>query len=299
MPFPDLYLIHQKLKYKKNPKKIKETKVRKEKDLHMTLPPDKLYRTTFRERASAFTSGSITIEASFALPLFFLAAVCVVYLLEIMAIQTAVRSGLHYAGKNTAQNMYSAVSLRPAEVETDMVAAIGADRLNRSIITGGSGGLHLEESYASAAGGIAVLTVSYEVSLPIPLFITGGITYRDEIRIKGWTGYARTGFTNESEETVYVTETGLVYHRDYHCTHLDLSIRMVTTQEVSELRNQSGGKYHACERCGSSSGEGAVYITNTGTRYHSQVGCSGLKRSVYAIPISEAIGKGACSRCSQ
>ncbi|MSR92821.1 hypothetical protein FYJ34_00650 [Clostridiaceae bacterium 68-1-5] len=31
----------------------------------------------------------------------------------------------------------------------------------------------------------------------------------------------------DGEEVVYVTETGLVYHKDPNCTHLDLSIRQV------------------------------------------------------------------------
>ena len=104
------------------------------------------------------------------------------------------------------------------------------------------------------------------------------------------------GFGKEEDETVYVTETGLVYHKDYHCTYLDLSIRMVQGKEISGLRNESGGRYYACEHCGGKGG-GSAYITDYGDRYHSSLSCSSLKRTVYAVPLSEVIGKGACSKC--
>ena len=102
----------------------------------------------------------------------------------------------------------------------------------------------------------------------------------------------------EDDETVYVTETGLVYHRDYHCSYLDLSIHLVSMQEISSLRNKSGGKYYPCEHCAEQS-VGMVYITENGDRYHNSLSCSGLKRTIYAVPLSEVAGKGACSRCSK
>ena len=181
-------------------------------------------------------SASVTVEAAMAVPIFFLAVICLIYLLELMAIGTAVRSGLQYAGKRAAQDAATAPVLMPSRLEADVVESIGADRLARSIVEGGSSGIDCSR------------------------------------------------------------ETGLVYHKDYHCTHLDLSIRMASGEEVSSLRNESGGKYYACEHCGGGSG-GAVYITSYGDRYHSSLSCSGLKRTVYAVPLSEAVGKGACSKC--
>ena len=68
------------------------------------LPLRPIERTS-SERVSVFTSrkGSITVEAAIAVPIFFLAVVCLLYLMEMMAVQTAVRSGLQYAGKRAAQ----------------------------------------------------------------------------------------------------------------------------------------------------------------------------------------------------
>ena len=144
--------------------------------------------------------------------------------------------------------------------------------------------------------GIGQITASYQVRIPIPIFSLPLIEYEETMRIKGCTGYEKGGFGKEEDETVYVTETGLVYHKDYHCTYLDLSIRMVQGKEISGLRNESGGRYYACEHCGGKGG-GPAYITDYGDRYHSSLSCSGLKRTVYAVPLSEVIGKGACSKC--
>ncbi len=249
-----------------------------------------------RTSASACKKGSITVEAALSLPVFFLAVVSLMYLLELMAVRTSVRAGLQAAGKQAAQDTCAAAVLIPSQLEKDIVHAVGAERLERSIVVGGSAGIHCESSYMSPVTGIGRITAVYQVKLPVPMFGVPPISCTETMRIKAWTGYEKEGFGNSDDETVYITETGVVYHKDYQCTYLKLSIRAVQTSQVETLRNTSGGKYYPCEHC-SRGVSGAVYITDNGDRYHSSLSCSGLKRTVYAVPLSEAVGKGMCSRC--
>lgn len=251
-------------------------------------------------RASVLTSvkGSITVEAAMAIPLFLFAAVALLYLLEIMAIQTSIRAGMQYAGKIAAEEASCVTVLLPSEVEKNMISAIGAERLERSVVVGGSGGIACGKSRISPRTGIGAICVEYQIRIPIPFYQINKITKTDSIKIKAWTGYEKEGLSVADDTTVYITDTGMVYHKDYHCTYLDLSIRMVQKTKISELRNIDGGKYYACEYCTGTVGN-KVYITNSGNRYHSSLACSGLKRTIYAIPLSDALGKGACSRCGK
>lgn len=257
---------------------------------------DKKHISFGRASSSACRKGSITVEAALAVPIFFLAVVSLLYLLEIMAIQTSVRAGLQAAGHKAAQEAYPLGILFPEQLESDLIQAAGAERLERSVVVGGSSGIHCDGSYLSPVTGIGIIKACYEVKLPIPVFGVPPVRYEEAMRIKAWTGYEKSGLDNQNEEIVYISETGLVYHRDYHCTHLELSIRKVQESEAESLRNKDGGKYYPCEKCLHGVIHG-VYITDTGNRYHASLSCSGLKRTVYAVPLSEVAGKGACSRC--
>ena len=293
----DIYAIPYKTDENKNERRRIRTMNSK------TLPIQSIYfnlfkRTSVSASKKKDTNGSITIEAALAVPVFFLAVVSLLYLMEIMAIRTSVRCGLQYAGKNAAGEAYTVTAVMPSQLEKDVIHAIGADRLERSIILGGCNGIRCDESRVSLRTGIGKLTASYQIRLPVLLFKVPPIEYREEIRIKVWSGYEKEGFLTDDEETVYITETGLVYHRDYHCTHLELSIRMVSSAELESLRNNSGGRYYPCGQC-VRLGKNGVYITNTGDRYHRSLSCSGLKRTIYAVPVSEAVGRRACSRCGK
>lgn len=260
--------------------------------------PSSYINTAGKTSAFAPWKGSITVEAAMAVPIFFFAVICLIYLFEIMAVQTAVYSSLQYAGKIAIQESYPFSVIYPGTIEEDVVNAIGAKRLERSIVVGGCTGIDCSSSYMSPRTGIGKLVAEYKVAIPVPVFSVRGISQTGSVRIKAWTGYEKEVFGTGSEETVYITETGLVYHKDYHCTYLDLSIRMVSAGEIESLRNNGGGKYYACRLCHGGNG-GQVYVTSEGNKYHGSLGCSGLKRTVYAVPMSEVIGKGACIRCGR
>ena len=247
--------------------------------------------------STPFRAG-ITVEAALAVPFFFFAVISLIYLFEIMSVQTSVRSGLTYAGKSVMEESYPLAMIDPGDIEEYIVNVIGADRLERSIVIGGSTGIDCSASNMSVRTGIGMLTAEYKIRIPVPFFNIEGVERRDSLRVKAWTGYEKEFFGSTKEETVYVTETGVVYHKDYHCTYLELSIQMVAADQIDGLRNIDGGKYYACRICGSAK-NGKVYITDSGDKYHGSLSCSGLKRTVYAIPVSEAVGKGACIRCGR
>lgn len=251
-----------------------------------------------KERASLFTSfrGSIVVEASLVLPLFFFAVCCLCYLLEMMAIQVQVHAAAHSVGREVAQQMYAAPIVFPSKLEADIAEQIGVERMDQSAIKGGSRGLDCSGTSVLPGTGIIRMHIAYKVELPFVVFGRLSLSCEDEFCIKGWTGYVKEGFTVDREEMVYVTDTGLVYHRDPNCNYLDLSIQMVSKSNLGSLRNEDGKIYRPCRFCGRGAG-GKVYITRWGTRYHSSLACRGLKRSVYEVPVSEVQGKGACSKC--
>lgn len=278
-------------------KKEKMNNVRKEEDSTKTQTITS-YFPKHIERASLFTSfkGSITVETALILPLFFLAVCCLCYLLEVMSIQLTIRSALDEVGREAAVEAYGKPFVFAGELEEKVVNHIGRERLDKSAVSGGSRGLDLSKTSISGKSKIIKMCAEYRIKLSIYTFGKLALSCREELCLKGWTGYEKEFGFQDKEDIVYVTETGMVYHRNSQCTYLDLSIRMVGKKDIAKLRNEDGEKYKACEKCGRKAGIN-VYITGQGNRYHKSIGCSGLKRKVYAIPLSEALGKGECSRC--
>lgn len=252
-----------------------------------------------KERTSAFTSkGSLTLEAAIVVPIFFFAMLCLAYLLEMMAIQTTVRNALYNAGKEAAKQAYAGAILTSGELEQQIVENIGIDRLGRSVVFQGVNGIDCGKTKCNWSTGVMDLSARYQVEIPILMFRITPITCEETLRVKGWTGYVSSASGDTKEDMVYVTETGMVYHKDSKCTYLDMSIRSVQMDHIEELRNQSGGKYYACEFCGDDKTDSRTrYITDYGTRYHTSLECRKIHRNIYAISIDEAYGLGGCSKC--
>jgi hypothetical protein len=149
------------------------------------------------------------------------------------------------------------------------------------------------------------IVLVYKIKLPLLFIEVDDIQVVQRVRMHGWNGHKvppktqDIDETKENEKIVYITQTGTVYHLTKKCTHLALSIRMIDLSQIDNARNSSGGKYKQCNICnhGELSKISQVYITDTGDRYHISLDCSGLKRTILSVPLSEVSDRSLCSRC--
>lgn len=253
-----------------------------------------------RERASALGSkASVTVEAALIIPLFLFAVLSMVYLLEIQSIRTSIRIAVQSAAKTAAADAVTIPAVNVIKLKRDIVNNIGSDRIERSILAGGSTAICCTRSYMSMVSGEIQISVEYSVRLPFPRFTNLTAKFREDMKVKGWTGYTKRKGSEEGEEIVYITNTALVYHEDYQCTYLQLKIRFVPYADIESIRNEDGGKYKKCDKCVHGDTMAGVYITSSGGKYHNSLSCSGLKRTIRAVKKSEVGGRGGCSRCSK
>ena len=242
--------------------------------------------------------GSVTIEAAFGIPVFLFAALCLIWLIEIQSIKISIISAAQSAAKSAAEDTAVIPVLNTIKLKSDIVSLIGEERINRSIIRGGSSGISCWKSYVSPDTGEMNITVEYEIMIPLPVMGSPSAGLKESFVISSWYGRNNERMGEENGEIVYMAENGSVYHEDYNCSYLRLSIWYVPYEELDIIRNESGGRYHACDKCVIGQAMTGVYITENGNKYHNSLGCSGLKRTIYAVKRSETGGARGCSRCS-
>lgn len=211
-------------------------------------------RTSF----CALCKGSITLEASLALPFLLCAVASLLWLFSFTAIQAK--------GNRSLMEKAQLLAVTVASDTTDpYVRLYGSDHAAFSFMGNSFGG-----------------------ERPVRKAVVRAWV--------GYTGESfRTG---SLDEIVFITPEGAVYHRNRDCTYLKLSIRQLPYSSLEGARNQSGGKYAPCEYCIPGGWSGSmVYITDYGNSYHSIRNCRGLKRTVMAVPLSKVGGRRCCSRC--
>ncbi len=172
-------------------------------------------------------------------------------------------------------------------------------------VEGGLSGISLAGSDFFTEDECLHLVCSYRFRTPVAGFGLSGIKGGQELVYRYFTGTHADSLLEEDaeepgeteEKTVYKTETGTVYHVTLTCPSLKLNIRPATPSEVPGLRNEYGAKYYPCEKCVSGAEPETVYITTDGDRYHYNLGCSGLKRTIIEIKRSEIGDLRPCKRC--
>lgn len=250
--------------------------------------------------------GSLTVECAFLLPLFFLAVVVLVSMVDLYRISGKIQSALYEGARELALYSYLNGTDSKQAVETGICMAYGAKKVREELegetllgVQGGKNGIQFIGTEKKDQ--IIKLKAVFLYRSPVAVF--QGFPRKIEVcaSSRAWVGYQGEDYgsgSREEEELVYLSDWESVYHTTMTCTHLNLKIQKVSVQEAEERRNQYGGKYTPCEKCGEGITSGKqAYITEAGDRIHLEPNCSGLKRYVKTVKKSETGGLRACSRC--
>ena len=268
------------------------------------------------------TKGSLTLEAAIVLPIFLSLAISLISVLEMMNLYARVEFALHETAREISLMVYPAnyvktfgeefldedyeIELPDANILNPLVSEtlvramftdnFGYKNLNNSLIKNGEAGIFFFRSDIINEKGDIDLIVTYKVEPLFNMFGLGKMTFCNRVKMHSWTGYKKE--KHEEDEYVYITDNASVYHTRRDCTHLCLTINSVTISELEKSRNKDGKIYKPCKKCGSDENEsGYFYITPYGEVYHTSLSCSGLKRTIYKVRLSEVTGLGECERC--
>lgn len=243
----------------------------------------------------ACLDGSYTLEAAVVLPLLAAFFVSILFFFRVLQVETQVQEALYYAGRKTAceASVTESVGALRVAAEAYFRKEVRAYEAPGKFIKGGTAGISLIRSQFS--GEEICLSADYEVRSPIAFFAIRGMKVSQSSVNRKWTGDSGEG---NRTDYVYVTAYGKVYHKSRTCPYLDLSIRGINSAKIKGLRNKDGHKYNECPDCVEKNRiNQRVYITDYGTCYHNRLSCSGLKRTVSLVPLTEVGGKKCCRKC--
>lgn len=308
-----------------NNKHIRKTFVSPGKSLLLYIYKVLFFRSSFRtkKRMSFFSSlrgrkqnASMAVEASMALPFFFFFLMNILFAFDMLRLHGNLTAAMHQTGNKMAFYGYAykaamgdeavlteamdSVILSEGYARNCVVNILGKEYLDHSCLSFGAAGLHFMKSSVMKENDVIELVASYRVKPFIKVMGFPDFPMENRYYGRAWTGYDVTGGQGDisaGDPIVYVAENGTVYHTARNCSYLNPSVEAVPYGAISELRNESGGKYYACDRCRYSGYQAVVYITNQGSKVHGSLKCAGLRRTVYAVHLSETGGKGKCSKC--
>lgn len=264
--------------------------------------------------------GSITVEASLIIPVFIYTMAAFLYFFQLFLVQENIQKGITTTAQCASQYTYIQKNINPEKIDSignsvldktflylTLQKNINTSLINASCIQGGTFGISLIHSSISTEENIIDVIAVYRVHFPLLFFSIKDYTLVQRVRTKGFIGKSidktrKNGVITEdeisSDEIVYITETGNVYHLSKSCTYLNLSIHLCEKNQLDGIRNLYGAKYKKCERCCTAEEKNSYYITESGDRYHSDLNCSGLKRTIYEVLKSQVGTRNLCSRCA-
>ena len=270
--------------------------------------------TTPKNMQGAYLPAASTVEAALVIPLFLYAAMTIIYILQIKAISCRIQTALYEEARRLSgyAYVYELASedekrtmgnfLSTASAWAFLIEELGSSYAQDNYIVGGNAGLVMAFSKVCENNSVIDLQVTYTIKNPFDIFGIGKVTMTQSCKTDGWLGenkdaYKESGGSNE-ENYVYVTERGEVYHTDKNCTYLTRIVMQKNRSEIGGMVNEDGQCYYPCERCGNSNMSSKyIYVTRYGNRYHSEITCTQLARTILKIPIAQIGTRRLCEKC--
>lgn len=280
-----------------------------------------------RKRTSCLTScvGVATIETALILPIF-LCAVCMLMTLGQMLLTEAeiqhasVKTAFICARQEALTEIQAGSQEKKNRSKEEQTQGISYNKSNflgktlsiptafysvfqdssgiDSCIHGGKAGIRLSSSEISREKALVEICADYRLKVFVPFFRGIYFPRRAVVRQRIFSGYVEhkgEAGTGKEDKIVYLAENGTVYHTSLSCTHI--CIHITDANAIHGVVDSS--RYQPCERC-IKNGEAPkqLYITAYGDRFHSSITCSGLKRTLRAVKLSEIPGMRICARCA-
>lgn len=181
----------------------------------------------------------------------------------------------------------------------------GSSSMVKQYVFGGYDGISFFGSSLLDEEGCITIVFRYELKLPVFPDLLPTLPVVQQVRMRSFNGYAvpsklkKEAVQEETEQTVYITEHGSVYHTNQNCSYLRISVHAISSASIVTQRNKNGAKYYPCEKCFGQSGSlpKTVYVTDYGTCYHQNSDCTAIKRLIQSVSLSEVKGRTECKRC--
>lgn len=247
-----------------------------EKDLKVNKEAPQSFSSTYQREGYScllLKKGTLTVEAAFCGTAFFLAFFSLLYLFQIVFVQSRIEMAL---ARMVSQ--YQIYGTKAGTIE---------------ILYKEKNIVHWDDSHK-------MCSVTSQQKIP---FLGSSLfqiySYR-QMKYHDYDGKSMVHESNETDEFVYITEHGRVYHKQEQCVYLHPGIQSILYRNLEKKRNVSGGKYGVCKSCCRNvelKGEKVVYITPYGDCCHVLKSCSRLLRTPRKVPRKDVMDMPGCNKC--
>lgn len=243
-------------------------------------------------------SGSVTVEAAIVLTLFMMGMCSLISVGMAFGLKICVKSALVEEVRQLAlkQNL---TREKDADTEMNIRSFLVENHAPIAFIKDGIDGVAVAKTDTDNKEYLKITAKYIFKPFGADYFDISGIPITQSCFVHLWCGYIDGFFADTGDVYVYIAKNSNVYHLDRECSYIRLVIEPVAGIEVDKKRNDKGGKYYKCNICKSNITDSLLYITPDGSKYHSTIICSGLRRIVRAVKISEIGDRRPCSRCGR